>query len=346
MAQAMRLNLQLLPGQLLASSMAHKSLKGRKAPRNKGIRDVMRNERHQKRIRAEARKTANKKKKEQEEAENMRKRQREEVTAAAEVAETAEVAGAVPERESLTQATATPKRTKKENKIVAIKERNHKALYAGDSRILLVGEGNFSFASALCRHLGTGANVIATAFDSETKLNHKYPDAANHRKAVDDELGGTTLVGVDATRVHHVREFKEAFRTIIWNFPYAGGGEADVAKGIEMHVKLLSDFFKSALQCLDPEQESTIHVALKSGEPYKSWKIVQVAKAACPDQLELLNVVPFAPSAWPGYEHRRTKGFNERFSKKDSEELEKGAKVYIFGLVKGGGQSDQSCDSE
>ena len=28
-----------------------------------------------------------------------------------------------------------------------------------------------------------------------------------------------------------------------------------------------------------------------------------------------------------GYEHRRTRGFSEKFSKKDSEELAKGAKV-------------------
>lgn len=329
--------------------MAHKSLKGRKAPRNKGIKDIIKAERLQKKTRAEARKVENKRKKEQkEETENKRKKEREQVTAAAEVeaAETTEAASVVAERERPAQATAMVKRTKKEKRLLAIKERNHQALYAGGGRILLAGEGNFSFADALCRHLGTGANVIATAHDSETKLNHKYPDAADHRKVVDDELGGTTLVGVDATRLHHIREFKEAFRTIIWNFPYAGGGEADIAKGIEIHVKLLNDFFKSALQCLDPEQESTIHVALKSGEPYKSWKIVQVAKTACPKQLELLNVVPFAPSAWPGYEHRRTKGFNERFSKKDSEELEKGAKVYIFGRVSEGGQSDQSCDSE
>jgi len=339
---------------LPSSSMAHKALKGRKKPRNKGIREIMKAEKRQKQMRADARKAERKRKQQQrEEAENKRKKAAEVEEAKkteVEEAKKTDVATLAAERESPAQEKAPPKAsaklTKKEKRLLAIKERNHKALYAGGGSILLIGEGNFSFASALCRHLGTGASVTATAFDSETKLNHKYPDAAEHRKAVDDELGGTTLVGVDATRLHHVREFKEAFQSIVWNFPYAAGGEADLSRIVEIHVKLLSDFFKSALRCLDPEQDSTIHVALKSGEPYKSWKITQVAKTACPNQLELRNVVPFAPSAWPGYEHRRTKGFNDRFSKKDSEELEKGAKVYIFGLVREGGQSDQACDSE
>lgn len=135
--------------------------------------------------------------------------------------------------------------------------------------------------------------------------------------------------GVDATRLHKVKEFKAAFRKIVFNFPHLGSGEKDVEKSVAQHRQLLAAFFASAAKCLDPEHDSCIHVALKVGEPYKSWKVVQTARAACPE-LDLLTVVPFMAGAWDGYTHRRTAGFSERFSNAVSEELAKGAKVYIF----------------
>ncbi|CAE6927840.1 bmt5, partial [Symbiodinium sp. KB8] len=111
--------------------------------------------------------------------------------------------------------------------------------------------------------------------------------------------GGTTLVGVDATRIHKVKEFREAFRIVVWNFPHMGAGEKDVEKSIEKHRQLLAEFFASAVHCLDSSPSAAIHVALKAGEPYKSWKIVQVAKAASGGTLQLSGVSPFSLAAWP-----------------------------------------------
>lgn len=221
-----------------------------------------------------------------------------------------------------------PQLTKRERKALALAEQQHRGLYATEERILLVGEGNFSFARALCKSLGSGAGVYATAFDSERTMTKKYADAAEARKEIEEKFGGTALVGVDATHLHSVKEFRGAFRKIVWNFPHSGSGETDVEKNVQEHRALLTSFFKSAAKCLDPDHRgSAIHVALKIGEPYKSWKIVQIAQAA---GLELQTAVGFAPSAFPGYAHRRTAGFHERFSKDDSEELAKGAKVYVF----------------
>jgi len=225
---------------------------------------------------------------------------------------------------------AAPKMTKKEAKALASAERAHRNLYSAGERILLVGEGNFSFARALCKELGSGVGVYATAYDGEKNLKLKYTDAEELRKEIEEQLGGTTLVGVDASRLHAVKEFRGAFHKIVWNFPHMGTGETDLEKSAAEHRQLLSGFFKSAYRCLNTENPNcAIHVALKSGEPYKSWKVVQTAMTACPE-LELYTAVPFATSAWPGYAHRRTAGFDERFSKKESEELAKGAKVYIF----------------
>eukprot|EP00933_Yihiella_yeosuensis_P076098 TRINITY_DN8571_c0_g2_i1.p1 TRINITY_DN8571_c0_g2~~TRINITY_DN8571_c0_g2_i1.p1 ORF type:complete len:329 (+),score=75.32 TRINITY_DN8571_c0_g2_i1:98-1084(+) len=234
------------------------------------------------------------------------------------------------------------KLTKKEAKLLAAQVRHHQQLYAGGGRVLLVGEGNFSFSRALCEQMGIGEHVYATAFDTEATIKRKYPDAAEHRKFIEEECGGTTLVGVDATRLHRIKEFQGAFRTIVWNFPHMGSGEKDVERSIAQHQDLFVKFFVSASKCLSKEEPgAAIHVALKAGEPYKSWKIVQMAKAGAPE-LTLRNAVQFSLTAWPGYAHRRTVGFNEKFSKKDSEELQKGAKVYVF--VKG--EAEASDDGE
>eukprot|EP00446_Apocalathium_sp_SHHI-4_P016445 CAMPEP_0177200786 /NCGR_PEP_ID=MMETSP0367-20130122/26407_1 /TAXON_ID=447022 ORGANISM="Scrippsiella hangoei-like, Strain SHHI-4" /NCGR_SAMPLE_ID=MMETSP0367 /ASSEMBLY_ACC=CAM_ASM_000362 /LENGTH=295 /DNA_ID=CAMNT_0018649253 /DNA_START=75 /DNA_END=962 /DNA_ORIENTATION=- len=222
-----------------------------------------------------------------------------------------------------------PKLTKKEQKAKAMMEKQHRALYSDKERILLVGEGNFSFARALCRHLGSGAGVYATCFDDEATLAKKYTDAEECRKEVEDKYGGTTLMGVDATRLHSVKEFKGAFHKIIWNFPHIGSGETDLDKSAEEHRLLLAKFFKSAAKCLNKESRgSAIHVALKTGEPYKSWKVVQMARGAAP--LDLGNALPFATGAWEGYAHRRTIGFKTALSKDDSQELAKGANIYVF----------------
>jgi 25S rRNA (uracil2634-N3)-methyltransferase len=94
--------------------------------------------------------------------------------------------------------------------------------------ILLVGEGNFSFAVALLKHPPTPldhlppANVIATAFDTEEECYTKYPDAELNVRAL-REKGAQVLFGVDATRLEKTSALKaRVFDRIVWNFPHAG----------------------------------------------------------------------------------------------------------------------------
>jgi len=314
------------------SEMTHARLKGRGKAKGRGVKQTMKQELQKKKTRKLSAKTPKK-------AEKIAARRAAKLLAAsAEVAERkAEVAAATMEVDPPVPAVKAdagapkPKLNKKELRMQANTERKHRSLFAKSDRVLLVGEGNFSFARALCEHLGEQADMIATAYDSEHLLNTKYEDAAATRKMIESELGGTTLVGVDATKLHRMSEFRGAFSTIVWNFPHLGGGETDTEKNVADHQALLTSFFKSAVRCLDANKPSAIHVALKTGEPYKSWKVVQMAQAACPE-LKLAAVEQFSTTAWPGYAHRRTAGFDARFSKDDSEELAKGARVYVFEL--------------
>lgn len=235
-----------------------------------------------------------------------------------------------PGKEELLRTAAGRAADKKLARQTRINAKQHLGLYALDQRILIVGDGNFSFSRAMCQNLESGSNVYATCYDGEAALHKKYVDAKEIRSELETKFSATTLVGVDATRLHEVKAFRKAFRRIVFNFPHLGAGEANVEKSVADHQELLTEFFKSAEKCLDAKApDSAIHVSLKVGEPYKSWKVVQVGRAALPE-FDLQNVVPFSFDAWPGYEHRRTAGFDQRVSKKDNEELAKGAKVYIF----------------
>lgn len=58
--------------------------------------------------------------------------------------------------------------------------------FSSQQRILLVGEGNFSFAASLVQHVvpQVGARLCATAYDSEEVAAQKYPDLQQHLTVV------------------------------------------------------------------------------------------------------------------------------------------------------------------
>jgi 25S rRNA (uracil2634-N3)-methyltransferase len=95
-------------------------------------------------------------------------------------------------------------------------------------QILLIGEGNFSFARALiCNpppelEFLPARNVTATAYDTEDECYTKYPDA---RAIVSylKKMGVEVLFGVDATKLEKVPALKgRRWNRIVWNFPHAG----------------------------------------------------------------------------------------------------------------------------
>jgi 25S rRNA (uracil2634-N3)-methyltransferase len=109
----------------------------------------------------------------------------------------------------------TGKKTKKPppvKPVVLPKRQSTQALIRDPSRrVLLVGEGNFSFALALLRlrnqqpgvdrgELPSGANLTATGFDSESTVLQKYPDAVDILREL-DEAHVRVLHEVDATDI-------------------------------------------------------------------------------------------------------------------------------------------------
>ncbi|KXN85696.1 hypothetical protein AN958_10879 [Leucoagaricus sp. SymC.cos] len=133
------------------------------------------------------------------------------------------------------------------------------------NKILLVGEGNFSFARALIVdpplalvNLPPG-NVTATAYDTEQECYDKYPDAEYIVKLLKNQ-GVEVLFGVDATKLEKVHGFKDRkWDRIVWNFPHAGKGITDQDRNILSNQVLILDFLRSASKFLRRGLVPSVH---------------------------------------------------------------------------------------
>jgi 25S rRNA (uracil2634-N3)-methyltransferase len=96
-------------------------------------------------------------------------------------------------------------------------------------KILLIGEGNFSFAYSLVVHPPSAElqhlppqNVTASAYDTEEECLKKYNDAGE-RIQVLREKGVKVLFSVDATNLEKCSALKgKKWDKVVWNFPHAG----------------------------------------------------------------------------------------------------------------------------
>ncbi|CAI2162187.1 2964_t:CDS:2 [Funneliformis geosporum] len=199
-------------------------------------------------------------------------------------------------------------------------------LYKPEDKILLVGEGNFSFANSLATNiLYTSHFIIATCLDSEEILNKKYDDAKQHIQSF-IEFGGKVIYEVDATQLEKCKLLKgKRFDKIIFNFPHAGLGIKDQDRNILSNQKLLKAFFNSAIPFLSSKSlysdmnDGEIHVTMKTVEPYNQWNVKQLAKST--GHLAIKESIDFIPNQYPGYEHRRTLGYQQGKSKNDNDEI-------------------------
>ncbi|CEP19812.1 hypothetical protein [Parasitella parasitica] len=222
--------------------------------------------------------------------------------------------------------------------------------YSSRDKILLIGEGNFSFARSLCEnYLDEGAeNLTATCFDSEKVLYEKYGDEAKDNIGIVHEYGGTVLFEVDGTDMPKDIK-KNKYTKVVFNFPHAGLGIKDQDRNIIANQKLLNGFFDAAEPLLatagrdeipanktDNRQieqvhspDGEIHVTMKTCTPYNLWGIKSLVKAK--GVLAVRGTAPFHTDDFPGYEHRRTLGFKEGMSKgANAEIVSSNPKRYIF----------------
>ncbi|PQE13601.1 hypothetical protein CJF31_00005039 [Rutstroemia sp. NJR-2017a BVV2] len=215
--------------------------------------------------------------------------------------------------------------------------------------ILLIGDGDLSFASSLISHHKT-QHLTATVYeDSLTTLREKYPHVDENIKVI-EEGGGVIKYGVDATKMKAWTTGKNGrgegiMDRIFFNFPHVGGKSTDVNRQVRYNQELLVAFFQRALPSLSPRHGASIIVTLFEGHPYTLWNIRDLGRHA---GLEVERSFRFQAGAYPGYRHARTLGVVKGGGGGKGEERE--ARSYVFvrkgeGAVQGVGKRKRGGES-
>lgn len=169
--------------------------------------------------------------------------------------------------------------------------------------VLLVGEGDFSFAAALAERFDA-LDVVATSLDTEKEIGEKYADTAPECVQRLKYSGGEVIHGIDTTQLTKHRPIKSLSThgkpvKVVFNFPHLGNSVADQDRNIRQHQELLLAFFKESKAI----GASQVAVSLFKGEPYESWQPKQLARSA---GWKLDRSGSFPWDEFPGYSHQLT----------------------------------------
>ncbi|KAM1010474.1 hypothetical protein EV1_045433 [Malus domestica] len=158
--------------------------------------------------------------------------------------------------------------------------------YSSSQKILLVGEGDFSFSACLAKAFRSARNMVATTLKSQDTLLTEHRSCEEHLEEL-KKRGCLVLYEVNVYVMHrHYHRLCEKDEELI-----------------ELHRHLLKSFFKSACGMLSKGGE--IHVSHMVGYPYDQWKLKELAEKA---GLFLKEKVWFNKSDYPGYHSKRGGG--------------------------------------
>jgi Zn finger protein HypA/HybF involved in hydrogenase expression len=166
-------------------------------------------------------------------------------------------------------------------------------------KVLILGDGNFSFSLALAKlldqkhstaveYLGSAnTELICTSFDSYAELISKYHDCERILRELKEYA--QVLHGVNAWELHEFRDID----LVVWNHPHLG------TEDFRLHQFLISHFFHSAKQILS--ETGRIRVSLVQGQETRWNVFVQAERVGL--HLETMEV--FDELKWPGYVVKR-----------------------------------------
>lgn len=190
--------------------------------------------------------------------------------------------------------------------------------FDASQQILLVGEGDFSFAASILAN-GFAKRVLATCLDSVDELQAKYPEVAEkNMKIVDSYDSCKALTQINGTKLHTYKKKIPMQDVVMFNFPHLGNSVADQDRNIRQHQELMLKFFQSATLLT-----SHIVLTLWDGEPYNSWGIKKLARSC---DLVLVRSCPFAWDRFTGYEHMLT----SRTGNTSKPQKSRNARMFLF----------------
>ncbi|MCJ1248279.1 hypothetical protein MMC30_005496 [Trapelia coarctata] len=203
--------------------------------------------------------------------------------------------------------------------------------FSPTDRILLIGEGDFSFALSLLTHHSC-TNLTATTLETRNTLLQKHPQAATHISTLLTHPTIRVLYSLDATKLGLplptgggplVR--KTPFDRIIFNFPHVGGLTKDVNRQVRANQELIVKFLENAKRLL--AKGGTVLVTMFDGEPYTLWNVRDLGRHV---GLRVVRSLRFEAGLYEGYRHARTLGNVQGGGGWKGEE--RGARTYVFGV--------------
>ncbi|KAI5790116.1 hypothetical protein EDC01DRAFT_114977 [Geopyxis carbonaria] len=218
---------------------------------------------------------------------------------------------------------------KKQKQKKPIQHQNLFNPFLSSDDILLVGDGDFSFAATLSSHPTLAPrSLTATSYDSLPTVFQKYPQAEQHL----EQLSACKVFhDIDATKLHGYRPLRHTkYTKIAFLFPHVGGLTKDQNRQIRANQLMLTGFFQSLCKgrgLLQPGGK--VVVTLFEGLPYELWDLKGIAKNA---GFYTERSGQWNWDEWKGYEHRRTLGNIEG---KGSAWLgkQRKARCYVFGVI-------------
>ncbi|KAG8385978.1 hypothetical protein BUALT_Bualt03G0101300 [Buddleja alternifolia] len=196
--------------------------------------------------------------------------------------------------------------------------------YNSRHRILVVGDGDFSFSASLAVAFRCASNMISTSLDSKEFLKKNYEKFMSNFKQLRSR-SCKVMHEIDATKMaSHELLGHLTFDRIIYNFPFAGFFKELSRKAqIRRHRKLVNQFLKNAKEMLSENGE--IHISHKTNDFHNEWKLEAMASS---HRLRLIDAVDFNHLDYPGYNTKCGFGSDNNFNCYPS-------KTYKFGLKMG-----------
>lgn len=166
-------------------------------------------------------------------------------------------------------------------------------LYLSSHKILIVGDGDFTFSHELSLQ---GCDVLATSFLTRDEILSTYDSSALEKLEKNN-----VMHSVDATKLED--SVSCLFDRIIFNFPCiipdekGHDGQTELLKA---NQELIKNFLVSAAKLLQPDG-GEIHVVHKTRPPFGWWEVPKLGFEGC----EYLRSVVFDRSMFPTYIPRK-----------------------------------------
>ncbi|KAG6414362.1 hypothetical protein SASPL_127084 [Salvia splendens] len=184
--------------------------------------------------------------------------------------------------------------------------------YSSGHRILLVGEGNFSFSACLALEFRSAPNIIATSLDSQAFLKKHYNKSIDNIEEL-KRRGSKVMHGINATTMaKHQLLGDLRFDRIVFNFPYVGLNtikKLPRQSQLALHQELVRQFLENARQMIGENGE--IHITHKTNSFHREWGLVSLGRGC---GLRLKEATNFNLVDYPGYNTKCGFGGNGDFN--------------------------------